>query len=551
MLKSLYIKNYAIIDELNIDFNSGFNVFTGETGAGKSIIVGALSYLIRGKADASIIKTGQNKAIIEGVFTIDDYMKKSLDEAEIGYDDELIIRRIISNDGHNSIKVNQVSVTLNFLIELLGEHIDIHSQKDSQYLLNKKNHLILLDKYCKNESLLDEYKDKYQIYIKALKEYEDLKNNTYNEAELDYYKYDLKELEDSNLDLDEEDELRNAEKKYKSAEKYISCLSNSISLYDGDSGIKEKLSILLKQLNIDDDEINKIKENIENIYYNLDDQISSLKHILNSFTNEDFDIEKIEERLYLYSRLQRKHKTDTQGLINKRDELKQKIAFFENKDFVLNEKKKQLDAYYNDCYLLASKIHKNRVDEALKLEKDIVSNTSDLMLNNVVFKVKIDEVELNNKGIDNVEFFISLNKGESLKPLKDVASGGEISRLMLALKTIFTSLADTSLIIFDEIDTGVSGKVGLAIGQKMANIARNTQVISITHLAPVAACAKNHYYIYKVDNNGVTSTAVKQLNHDEIINELAFISSADNSDKSLEAAKQLYKTAQESIKDEN
>ena len=173
------------------------------------------------------------------------------------------------------------------------------------------------------------------------------------------------------------------------------------------------------------------------------------------------------------------------------------------------------------------------------------------MLNNVVFKVKIDEVELNNKGIDNVEFFISLNKGESLKPLKDVASGGEISRLMLALKTIFTSLADTSLIIFDEIDTGVSGKVGLAIGQKMADIARNTQVISITHLAPVAACAKNHYYIYKVDNNGVTSTAVKQLNHDEIINELAFISSADNSDKSLEAAKQLYKMAQESIKDEN
>ena len=551
MLKSLYIKNYAIIDELNIDFNSGFNVFTGETGAGKSIIVGALSYLIRGKADASIIKTGQNKAIIEGVFTIDDYMKKSLDEAEIGYDDELIIRRIISNDGHNSIKVNQVSVTLNFLIELLGEHIDIHSQKDSQYLLNKKNHLILLDKYCKNDSELEEYKDKYQIYTKALKEYEDLKNNTYNEAELDYYKYDLKELEDSNLDLDEEDELRNAEKKYKSAEKYISCLSNSISLYDGDSGIKEKLSILLKQLNIDDDEIIKIKENIENIYYNLDDQISSLKHVLNYFANDDFDIEKIEERLYLYSRLQRKHKTDTQGLINKRDELKQKIAFFENKDFVLNEKKKQLDAYYNDCYLLASKIHKYRIDEALKLEKAIVSNTSDLMLNNVVFKVKIDEVELNNKGIDNVEFFISLNKGESLKPLKDVASGGEISRLMLALKTIFTSLADTSLIIFDEIDTGVSGKVGLAIGQKMANIARNTQVISITHLAPVAACAKNHYYIYKVDNNGVTSTAVKQLNHDEIINELAFISSADNSDKSLEAAKELYNMAQESIKDEN
>lgn len=551
MLKSLYIKNYAIIDELSIDFDSTFNVFTGETGAGKSIIIGALSYLIRGKADPTLIKTGQDKAIIEGVFTIDDYMKSILDEALIDYDDELIVRRIISSDSRNSIKINQTSVTLSFLDELLNEHIDIHSQKDSQYLLNKKNHLLLLDKYCKNSTLLDEYNSKYTQYSKVLNEYHDLLNNTYNESELDYYKYDLKELSDAKISVEEEEKLKNLEKKYKSIEKYITNLSSSLAIYDGDSGIKERLSTLLKQLSLDDEDILDIRNNIENIYYLLDDEINRLKHTLNSLTNDDFDIETIEERLYLYSKLQRKHKCDTNGLIEKLNALQTKITFFENKDIVINDKKKEVDSLYNECLLIANKIHDIRIEKAYALENDIIKQTDDLMLNNVIFKVKIDEVELNKNGIDSVEFFISLNKGETLKPLKDVASGGEISRLMLALKTIFTSLSDTSLIIFDEIDTGVSGKVALAIGQKMANIAKNTQVLSITHLAPVAACANSHFYIYKIDNNNSTSTAIKQLNDDEIINELAFISSADNSDTSLEAAKQLYLSAQESIKDDN
>lgn len=551
MLKSLYIKNYAIIDELNIEFNSAFNVFTGETGAGKSIIIGALSYLIRGKADSSVIKTGQDRAIIEGVFTIDDYMKIALDEAEIGYDDELIVRRIISNDGHNSIKINQTSVTLNFLYDLLSEHIDIHSQKDSQYLLNKKNHLLLLDKYCRNNELLDEYRIRFNEYSKALNEYDDLLNNTYNEAELDFYKFDLKELDDAKLDINEEEELRNFEKKYKSAEKYVSSLSNSISLFETDNGIKEKLSLILKQLSVDDEDILKSKDNIENLYFSLDEEISKLKHILNTFTSDEFDIDKIEERLYLYSKLQRKHKSDTKGLIDKLKDLKQKIAFFENKDLVLNDKKKEVDKLYNECLNIAGKIHEIRVEKGMNLENEVIKQSQDLMLNNAVFKVQVAETDINKNGIDNVEFFISLNKGEALKPLKDVASGGEISRLMLALKTIFTSLSETSLVIFDEIDSGVSGKVALAIGQKMASIAQTTQVLSITHLAPVAACANSHYYIYKVDDNNSTSTSVKLLNHDEIINELAFISSADNSDKSIEAARQLYLSAQESVKNES
>lgn len=544
MLKSLFIKNYAIIDELSIDFNSGFNVFTGETGAGKSIIVGALTFLIKGKADTSVIKSGQDKAIIEGIFSVDDYMKPYLNDADIEYDDDIIIRRVISKDGHNSIKINQCTVTLNFLTDLLSERIDIHSQKESQYLLNKKNHLFLLDKYCDNASLLNEYQTRYDKYIKELNEYNELLNNTYNESELEYFKFDLKEIEDANLSVDEEKELEEKEKRFKSAEKYINVLNNSISLFDCDNGIKERLKLLTKELNIDDEDINAVRDNIENLYYSIDDEISKLKNILNSFTDDDLDINKIEERLYLYSKLKRKHSLDVQGLLDKFDSLKEKIEFFENKDVVLNDKKKIVDELKNSAISIAKELHDIRSDKAKQLQSEIIKQTEDLMLNNVQFVIDIKDNEMNRNGIDTVEFYVSLNKGEDLKPLKDVASGGEISRLMLALKTIFTSLSDCSLAIFDEIDSGVSGKVGLAMGQKMKSISKNTQVLAITHLAPVAACGDAHYYIYKKDNDEATATNIKLLNKEEIIEELAKISTTDTSDKAIAAAKELYKLCQ-------
>lgn len=544
MLKSLYIKNYAIIDEINIEFNSGFNVFTGETGAGKSIIVGALSFLIRGKADPSIIKTGRDKAIIEGIFTVDDYMKESLKEADIDFEDEIIVRRVISNDGHNSIKINQCSVTLAYLSELLSEHIDIHSQKDSQYLLNKKNHLYLLDRYSNINDQLNKYKDAYKVYENILDEYNDLLNNTYNDSEIEYLKFDLEELKQANLDIKEEQELIEKEKRYKSAEKYISVLNNCLSLYDNSNGIKDNLKYLIKELNIDDNEIDSIKTHIEEEYYNIDDNISKLKKILSTFVDEDLDINVIEERLFTYSKLKRKHNCDCEGLIQKLNEIEDKLRFFENKDIVLNEKKALLDEHYNNALSLANKLHQIRSKAASKLEEEIVKQTEDLMLNNVKFVVNFKDTNLNENGIDDVEFYISLNKGEDIKPLKDVASGGEISRLMLSLKTIFTSLSDCSLAIFDEIDSGVSGKVGLAMGRKMKSISKNTQVISITHLASVAACGDAHYYIYKQDDSKSSATYIKQLNKDEIIQELANISTADTSDNALKAAKELYKLAQ-------
>ena len=548
MLKSLYIKNYAIIEELELSFSNGFTVFTGETGAGKSIIVGALSYLIKGKADPSVIRMGADKAIIEGTFSIEDYMKEALDEADIDYDDELIIRRVISADNHNSIKINQCSVTLAFLTSLFEEHIDIHSQKDSQYLLNKKNHLTLLDRYVKQEDLFDQYRTSYREYKKADSQYKELLNNTYSERELEFYRFDLNELEEAKLDLEEEDDLLNKEKRYKSAEKYITTLNSAIEIFDGDAGIKEQLSTLIRGLNLDDEVVNDVKDKIENIYYDLNDQTDRLKQILNSFGDEDLNIEYIEERLYTYSKLKRKHATDTQGLLDKLNELKEKIAFFDDREYVLAEKKKELDQLYQKALAQAKKIHEIRAEKAKALQEEVVRHANDLVLPNTVFEIVLNPVDLNSNGIDDVEFYVAMNKGEVPKPLKNAASGGEISRLMLALKAVFNAYSATSLAIFDEIDTGVSGKVALAIGQKIADIAKSTQVLCITHLAAVAACAKEHFYIYKNDEAGYTNTSVKQLNQDEIINELAMISTSENSKAALDAARQLYKTAQESVK---
>ena len=547
MLKNLYIKNYAIIDELDLSFRDGFTVFTGETGAGKSIIVGALSYLIRGKADPSVIRSGCDKAIIEGIFSIEDYMKEKLDEADIEYEDELIIRRTISRDNRNSIKINQCSVTLAYLNDLFDEHIDIHSQKDSQYLLNKKNHLTLLDKYVRNDGLINEYKSSYKTYKHALNEYNDLLNNTYSERELEFYRFDLKELQEADLNVEEEEDLLNKEKRYKSAEKYITTLSSAIELYEGDEGIREQLSSFLRTLNIDDETISSVREKSEDLYYSLNDEVDRLKDLLSQFTDEDVDIEHIEERLYLYSKLKRKHGLDTEGLINKENELKEKIAFFDDREYVLAEKKKQLDLLYQDAYEKALKLHEERKQQAKLLEKEVETQAYDLMLPNTVFEIRFETAQLNTNGIDDLEFFVSTNKGEDPKPLKNAASGGEISRLMLAMKSVFTSLSDTTLVIFDEIDTGVSGKVALAMGQKIAQIAQSTQVLCISHLAAVAACADEHFFIYKSDEEGYSNTSVRKLDHEEIIRELAMISTSETSDAAMNAAKQLYESAQNSV----
>lgn len=544
MLKSLRIKNFAIIDDIQIDFEKGFNVFTGETGAGKSIIVTALSYLFKGRSDSSLVRNGYDKAIIEGVFLIDDIsLKEELDKQDIEFDDELIVKRVIGKDNHSSIKINESSVTLNYLTNLLSNYVDIHSQKDSQYLFNINNQLQVFNRYCNIQDKLDEYKCLYEDYKKIDDEYNDLLNNVYNEREIEFFKYDLKELEDADLREDEEADLIEKEKLLKSREKYLGVLSNALDLYNKDGGLKEGFYDLVNSLNIQDDEIVDIKDKLNSLYYDLQDQLDRLDNMLSKFNDFDLNIEQIEERLFTYSKLSRKHKRDTKGLIALKEELRLKVESFDNRESVIASKEKQRQEAYNNAYKVAKEISDIRKDKAIDLSNDIKKETDDLLLNNCLFKVDIKEKKLSGNGIDDIEFLISMNKGEELKPLKNVASGGEVSRLLLALKAVFVRLSNTDLLILDEIDTGVSGKVGLMMGKKIAKIAKNCQVLCITHLASVAACANNHFYIYKQDIDNKTTTQIRQLNNDEIINELANISSSSNDENALKAARDLYMKA--------
>ncbi|MDO5850843.1 MAG: hypothetical protein Q4P14_06455, partial [Methanobacteriaceae archaeon] len=408
-------------------------------------------------------------------------------------------------------------------------------------LFQKKNHISLLDKYSNNIDELSEYKKLFEKYTSIQTEYNNLLNETYSESDLEFITYQLEELENAELDIEEEKDLLEKERNYKLAEKYITNLKNSINLYNGSDGIKEKLYSLIKELDIKDERIIEEKKNIENIYYELDEKLSNIENIYSSFDESNINIEKLEEKLFIYSKLKRKYNKSTDELISYIDELKEKINLYRDKDVVLSKKKKELDESFNEAYSYAKNISESRRKHAKKLENDIKKECSDLLLNDVNFSIVFNECNLNRNGIDDIEFYISLNKGQELKPLRNVASGGEISRIMLALKIIFTKLSDTKLIVFDEIDSGVSGKAALSIGNKMTLISKNTQVITITHLAPVAACADTHFYIYKENKNNSTKTDVKKLNTDQIYDELAIMSSGSLTKESKEAAITLYK----------
>ncbi len=542
MLKRLNIKNYAIIKDISIEFSKGFNVFTGETGAGKSIIVGALSCLAGQRADSSVVKTGSDKSVIEGIFDINDKYAALLTDASIDFDDELIVRRVINKDGKNSIFVNDNSVTLNFLNKLFKDDIDIHSQKENFYLLNANNHLRLLDIYAEDRDILEEYHELFNVYDKRKKEFDSFLEEDFNLRDLDYFKYSLEEINNANLSIQEEEDLLNREKYYKSFKKDMERVRMALSLYNDDRGIKDLLYELRRSI-ADNELLKSSYDVINDLYYSLEDEMNNVSNTFESFDLSEEEINHIEERLYEINRLKRKYQTDIKGILELKAELIIKINKFEDRENYIQKETEIIEKLKEKAFKKAKDLSKIRKEKALQLEKNVIKELHDLLLSNVQFKIDFQDKNMSFDGIDDVEFMISLNAGESLKALNKVASGGEISRVMLGLKTIFTRLNNTSLVVFDEIDNGVSGKVAFTVGKKMHDIAKDTMVIAITHLAPVAAFADNHLYIYKSDSDGITSTTIKKLNDEEIISELAMISSSIINGQTKTAAQELIERA--------
>lgn len=536
MLEHLYIQNFILIDQLELDFPVGFSAITGETGAGKSIFLDALSLLQGQKASSSMVS--KDKAIIEGSFSLEGNSPVSSFLKENGFDveDSFTVTREILSSGKSTARVNRRIVPLSFLHTLLENQLDIHGQKDSAYLLQKMNHIYLLDKYGHFYRQKEEIKEAYENYKKVLEEKENFLNTQLKEEELDFYQFQLHELEEAHLKKGEEEELKALEKQAKEAKKSAQDYLSLFAYYDAE--VSDSLYQTIKMT----DRLKGVEENLTKIheaYENLVDGLESIRDQLNpDFLNED-EINQVEERLFLIQRLKRKYGPRLEDVIHYQQDLAKKLAHYGEQEFYLKKINEKIAISFEIYSKKAQELSKKRQLAAKSLEKEVLQQLKDLELPAAQFKVLFRSIEGNLSGIDDVEFFVSMNRGEKLAPLTKVASGGELSRFMLALKVIFTKLQGIQTIVFDEIDTGVSGHVATAIGEKMALLAKDCQVFSVTHLAQVASLANHQFLVSKSVDHTHTQTKVHLLSQEERASELAYLFSGNRSEKAIEAAKEL------------
>lgn len=548
MLLTLNVKNFAIIDNIQIDFSNGLTVLTGETGAGKSLIIDAISLLFGDRASTDLVRFGEQKAVIEGLFSnYDDKIISILNDFDIEYDinEILIVKREIYSTGKSVCKINNQNVTLNQLKQI-SEYIgDIHSQMETFGLINPKNYLSFLrDEKIDHE--IDEYSCLLKQYKKVYNELNDLNKKIEEDtSKQDFLKYQLNELEKASLDCNEEENLQKEIKVLSNSENMKSLIVSLKEIYSNTSleEIYESISILDK-LSKYDQRFIELKKIVEESYYNLE-SVSSDKLLISS--NYDFDenrFNEINDRLGFYSDIKRKYKKNTSELIQYYNSISHDLETIENFDFIKKELSDKVDKLYNETLSKAMMIRNHRLENAKTIEKQIKNHLSDLHLHNVDFKIVFNDVEnilFQKDGIDQIDFLVSFNKGEPLKALSKTASGGELSRFMLALKTILGDNLPMQTKIFDEIDSGVSGSVAYSIGRKLQKISKNSQVLCITHLPQVASLADNHYKISKIiDANNRTITKISLLSKDEKIIEVAsMISNGNPTEASIKYAEEL------------
>lgn len=549
MLTGMYVKDFVLIDQIHLDFCAGMSAFTGETGAGKSLLIDAIGILCGDRINTAMIKQGKEKALIEGVFTIGERHPARALLMESGYDldeDTIVIQRTFHRDGKSSARINYRTTTVTFLKKVLSTFIDIHSQHDNQYLLNNKYHLTLLDHYLDADSLCREVSEAYQVYHTISQELQESLANDYNEDDLEFLTFQLNEIADADLKEGELEALEEEAKRYMAFEKISAALNQCLQLLNGDQGANPAIYEACRLLeSLDEDEVLvQSHGQLLDLYYALDEQYQLLFDYVDHMEYDEQRVNEINERIFTIRKILRKYGGDVKGVMAKHEELERKIdLILHRSDFLRKQEAKQKEAYAA-FYAKAKVLHDQRVAKAQELETAIVAQLRDLQLEHARFHVSFREIEGNAHGIDAVEFLISMNKGEPLKPLQTTASGGELSRLMLGLKTIFTSLQGIETVIFDEIDTGVSGSVALAIGKKMQQLSQKTQVFCVTHLAQVAACANHHYLVEKHQNETSATTQIHELDEAKRIQELALIASDSTSTSALSAAQELYQKAQ-------
>ena len=537
MITNLHIKNIGIIDEIEIDLGKGLNVLTGETGAGKSLIIGSLNIISGGRFSKDMIRKGETNSFVE--------ICLYEPENEQSIEGTIIVSREINVNGKNMCKINGRMVTVNELREFMRKIIEIHGQNDNQNLLDSKEHLKYLDNYIGTDvsKLKEEYKTKYVRYMEIKKE---LKENYGDEKErqrkLDLLKYQYEEIEEASLNDGEEEELNNKQKIIINAEKIAKTLQE-VDLAIGENAI-DIISNSIRNLEKIENFDNKYQEtanNLKSAYYELQ-EVS--RDITNYKDEVDFDEEEqkeIEERLDLIFSLKRKYGNSIKEILQYKEEVEKEIYRIENLEEYTNNLKKEQKEVKSKLDEIASKIHEIRKENAIKLSSKINKNLQELEMKNAKVNIHTDyiEEEYYENGKDKVAFFISTNVGEDEKELSKIASGGEMSRMMLAIKTVLANTDNTPILIFDEIDTGISGKAANAVAEKLNQISEKHQVLCISHLPNIAAVADSNYFISKSVVNDRTSTSIKQLNEQEIINEIARISSGEVNEVTIKYAEKL------------
>ncbi|ASU35996.1 DNA repair protein RecN [Mucilaginibacter xinganensis] len=555
MLQKLSISNYALIDNLEISFDGGLNILTGETGAGKSIILGALSLILGQRAESRYFFNQQKKCVIEGTFKIGAFhLKNFFEDNDLDYEVETVLRREISADGKSRAFVNDTPVNLNSLKALGEKLIDIHSQHATLEINDPGFQLLVVDAVAKHEELLTDYRAKFRTYKKDTSKLQQLiAESDKAKADLDYYQFQFEELEKAGLSADEQELLEQELYSLNNAGEIKRNLQGAFFLMeDGEASAIIQLREAAHQLL----SLEKFNRQIAELHQRLDSATIELKDIAAEIENieqrthtDEARAEEVNTRLSLIYNLQKKHRVNTNAeLLQLQEDLSGKIQQAVFGDEAIEKLKSALDRDKTALEKLAAQLSANRTKVIPSIEERVLKTLSEMGMNNSSIKIEITTLAADNAqfgglsadGLDRVRFLFSANKGHALSEMSKVASGGELSRLMLSIKSLIAQNTALPTIIFDEIDTGVSGEVANQVGQIMEKLANNLQVITITHLPQIASKGQSHYFVYKDDEAATTYTRIKQLNKEERILEIAKMLSGDKPGESaLQNAKEL------------
>ncbi len=556
MLESLSIRNFAIIETLDLEFEKGLNILSGETGAGKSIILQALALIMGARAYSDLIRSGYEECEVKAVFDVKELpeLQELLKIQDYESDDKLLIRRMISRSGKGRVWVNNKIATANLLQEMAQYLIDLVSQHESQQLFSEEMPRVYVDRFAENEDLLKAYQEKYQEYLKVKSELSRVKLQTREAQEReDLYRFQLQEIQAAELQKNEDEDLLLERKLLANASKITEGLSNvDALLYSGSGSAMEavgKSQGILNRFAEIDPVLSEEGSKLAQVCDVLDEASRFIQQYLKKIDFDPNRLAQMETRLDLINSLKKKYGGSLTAVLEKEAELATKVGLLENQSQIIEELQIQESHAQAEALKKAKALSASRIEAAKKLAKVLEKELASLAMPNAKFEIRIQslpvekgEVAFSNFGIDEISFYISPNKGEELKLMNLIVSGGELSRILLALKSITRDPSSSAVFVFDEVDAGIGGAVAEGVGKKLKKLAQSSQVICITHLPQIAACGDVHYQISKVEKKDRTSTQVRRLEESERIDEIArMLAGVKVTDKALSHARELLK----------